>query len=35
MNRRDFLKTGAAGAFGMAGGAAFAGAVPGTDLMTQ
>ena len=35
MNRRNFLKTGAAGAFTMASGAAFAGAVPGTDLMTQ
>ena len=35
MNRRNFLKTGAAGALTMASGAAFAGAVPGTDLMTQ
>ena len=34
-NRRNFLKTGAAGALTMASGAAFAGAVPGTDLMTQ
>ena len=34
-DRREFLKAGAASAFAMAGGAAMAGAVPGTDLMTQ
>lgn len=35
MDRRNFLKTGAANSFVLAVGAVMAGAIPGTDLMTQ